>query len=120
MNLALNEVQDENVTWEQFKVQKELEGGRYKTMKLVGDLILERQTTLLGHIIRLPIEDLMRMVSFNSDLKKPEQLYKRTGAPRLNWIDDNLQRAWNVINTERDIFEEFDILEYQIQSTVTS
>ena len=49
------------------------------------------------------------MVSFNEDLRKPEQLYKRTGAPRLNWIDDNLQRAWNTINADGEESNEFDV-----------
>ena len=45
------------------------------------------------------------MVTFNNDLRKPAQLYKRTGAPRLNWIDDNLQRAWNTINDDGSPFD---------------
>ena len=71
-------------------------------MKLVGDLILERQTILLGHVLRRDTSNLMRKVTCDQNLRKPEQLYKRTGAPRLNWIDDNLQRVFAQLTQSND------------------
>ena len=84
-----------NITWEQFKIQTEMSNQKYKATKLVGDLILERQDILLGHILRLDSTDLMRKVTCDDQLRRPYQLYKRTGAPRTNWYDDNLNRVFN-------------------------
>ena len=100
MNLVLNEVSIDEITWSQFKVEKELEGGNYKCVKLLGDLVLDRQMILLGHIIRRDQEDFMKQVSFDDNSNKRQQLYKRTGAPRLNWIDDSIQRAHYLIRTD--------------------
>ena len=107
MNLAINDATDLNLTWEQFKTQKEVANKHYKATKLVGDLILERQETLLGHILRLDDNDLMRTVTCNSQLRRPYQLYKRTGAPRLSWFDDNINLVFNKFN-ECDEYVEFD------------
>ena len=63
MNLAINDAENLNVTWEQFRIQKEVANKHYKATKLVGDLILERQETLLGHVLRLDGNDLMRTVT---------------------------------------------------------
>ena len=105
MNLVLDEISDADITWSQFKVQKELEGGNYKCVKLVGDLVLDRQMILLGHIIRRDQDNFMKQVSFDDNIDKKQQLYKRSGAPRLNWIDDNIQRAHHLIRTDNSEFD---------------
>jgi len=94
MNLAINDAESLNITWEQFKIQKEVADQKYKATKLVGDLILERQERLLGHILRLDQHDLMRKVTCDENLQRPYQLYKRTGGPRSNWYEDNLNRVF--------------------------
>ena len=94
MNLAINEAEALNITWTQFKVMKETQHEEFKTTKLVGDIILDRQETLLGHVLRLPQSDIMRQVTCNENLRRPYQHYKRTGAPRLNWYDDNMNRVY--------------------------
>jgi len=107
MNLAINDANNLNITWEQFRIQKEVANQHYKATKLVGDLILERQETLLGHVLRLEDNDLMRTVTCNNQLRRPYQLYKRTGATRLNWFDDNINRVFNKFNGA-DEYVEFD------------
>ena len=92
-NLEINKEDSLTTNWEQFKVAKEVANENYKEITLVGDPILKRQEILLGHIIRLPTSDLMRQVTFNEQLQRPHQMYKRVGHPRSNWTDDNLQRA---------------------------
>jgi len=94
MNLAINDASALNVTWEQFKIQKEVAHEHYKATKLAGNLILERQEILLGHVLRLDSSNLMRHVTCNDQLRRPCQLYKRTGAPRSNWFDDNMNRVF--------------------------
>ena len=105
VRLVMNRAEGLNITWEQFRVQKELLGNNYKTMKLVGDLILDRQTKLWGHIMRRDQTDLMRKVTLDENLRKPCQLYKRTGQPRLNWTDDNLQRAFRKVQDTHLFFD---------------
>jgi len=105
MNLALNDATALNITWEQFKIQKEVANQKYKATKLVGDLILERQETLLGHILRLDHTDLMRKVTCDDHLRRPYQLYKRVGGPRSNWYDDNLNRVFQKLDSEHGNFE---------------
>ena len=48
MNLALNDATALNITWEQFRIQKEVANQTYKSTKMGEDLTLERQETLLG------------------------------------------------------------------------
>ena len=72
---------------------KRVTNNHYKATKSIGDIILERQETLWGHVLRLDTNDLMRTVTCNSQLGHPHQLYKRAGAPRLNWSDDNMNRT---------------------------
>ena len=86
---------------------KKVANKHYKATKLVGDLILERQETLLGHVLRLDEHDLMRTVTCNSQLRRPYQLYKRTGAPRLSWFDDTTNRVFNKFNEAAE-YVEFD------------
>ena len=92
-NIEMNKECSITGNWQQLKVAKEVSGEHYKEITLVGDLIFKRQEILLGHIFRLPINDLMRKVTFDANLKRPYQLYERVGHPRSNWTDDNLQRA---------------------------
>ena len=94
MNLAINDATALNITWSQFKIQKEVANEDYKATKLVGDLILDRQEILLGHALRRDNTNLMRHVTCNSELRRPYQLYKRTGAPRSNWYEDNMNRVY--------------------------
>ena len=94
-NLLLNSIPPEQqITWHQFKVDCINNNHEYKNIKLVGEIILDRQQTLLGHLIRSPMSNLQRKVAFDEKLKRPHQLYKKTGHPRSSWVDDNLQRAF--------------------------
>ena len=65
----------------------------FKSTKLVGDIIVERQPTLLGQLIRPSPLETIRKIAFDVNLKRSHQYYERTGQPRLIWVDDNLQRA---------------------------
>ena len=105
MNLALNEA-DVTMSWEQFRMDKELNNEHYKSTKLVGDIILDRQMTLLGHVLRLPTSHIMRQVSCNENLRRPHQIYKRTGYPRYNWVTDNLQRAHTLFTDNEGQFDD--------------
>ena len=105
MNLAINDAAELNISWEQFKIQNEVTKRKYKTTKLVGDLILERQELLLGHMLRLDTSNFMQHVTCNEQLRRPYQLYKRTGAPRTNWFDDNMNRVYAKISNTNDLFD---------------
>jgi hypothetical protein len=105
VNLLINEVDPLEITWEQFKVDKATQNEDYKATKLVGDLILERQLTLLGHVLRRDQSNLMRKVTCDEQLRRPYQLYKKTGHPRTNWTDDNILRAHNLHGKNSEIFD---------------
>ena len=106
MNLALNNATDAGKTWTQFRIDKEFKNEDYKKTKLVGDLILERQMTLLGHVLRLDSNHLMRSVAFDDNLKRPQQIYKKTGHPRDSWVGDNLQRAHTIYGHGVGVFND--------------
>jgi len=102
-NLVLNKAQNPNLSWQQFRQQQDDDGQEIKTIRLVGDIILDRQKTLLGHLLRRDDSDLMRHVAFDDELKRPHQLYKKTGHPRASWVDDNLERVYsNIFNDAWD------------------
>ena len=93
------------MTWEQFKIDKITTNEDFKITKLVGDIILERQMTLLGHVLRRDTDHLMRQVTCDEQLKRPYQLYKKTGHPRSNWTEDNLIRAHAKYGHQQDSFD---------------
>ena len=101
MNLAINGAEALNITWTQSKVMKETQHEEFKTTKLVGDIILDRQEILLGHVLRLDQTNLMRSVTCDDNLRRPYHLYQRTGAPRLNWYDDNMNRVYETHGNSR-------------------
>lgn len=98
MNLHLKLSEHANITWEQFRIDKEFRQEHYKTNELVGDRILGRQMALLGHVIRWEPHELLRRVAIDENLQKPKQPHKRVGATRLNWMTDN--RAHEQIHAE--------------------
>ena len=103
MNLHLSNAEHSNITWEQFMIDKEFKREEYKSTKLVGDIILDRQMALLGHVIRREPHELCRRVAFDENLQRPSQLYKRVGATRLNWVTDNLERAHAAFHDENHL-----------------
>ena len=62
---------------------------------------------MLGHVLRLDTSNLMRKVTCNEQLRRPYQLYKRTGHPRSSWYDDNIDRVYNKFS-DGDNYETFD------------
>ena len=92
-NLMLNEVHNDEIAWQQFMVDKNTMNEDFKITKLVGDIVVDRQMTLLGHVLRREPHELMRQVTCDSNLRRPYQLYKRVGHPRSSWTNDHLERA---------------------------
>lgn len=88
-SLQINEVHDTNITWEQFKVDMQAQGNNLKEIELAGDIVMNRQLTLLGHLMRREPDHIMRHVAFDTHLRRPYQLYKKVGHPRCSWVDDN-------------------------------
>ena len=81
------------MSWEQFATDRILKNEDFKTIKLVGEIAVERQQRMLGHILRKPPSDIMRKVTCDENLARPQQLYKRHGAPRTHWLEDSLNVA---------------------------
>ena len=93
MNLHLIKAEHLNITWEQFRIDKEFKREDYNCTKLVGDIILDCQLALLGHVIRREPDELIRRVALDENLRRPSQLHKRVGATRLKCVTDKLQRV---------------------------
>ena len=86
-NIALNKGKDLNITWEEF-----INAGDYSDLKYVvklSDYVMRQQNQILGHLIRAPNNDLMRRPAMGRHLAQNEQLYKRTGGPRMKWVGEN-------------------------------
>ena len=92
--IELNKCDSNTMTWEQFIADPSLRGAGGKEIKLVGEILKERQQVLLGHIIRRPGYDMIRRVTCDDNLVRPQQIYKRPGHPRSHWLEDNLQLAF--------------------------
>ena len=101
--IELNGEDSLNVTWVQFETDKILKHEDFKSIKLVGDIVVERQQRLLGHILRKPSDDIMRKVTCDDNLVRPQQLYERHCAPRTYWSEDNLNVAPQRLNNDPNI-----------------
>ena len=55
---------------------------------------MKQQNQILGHLIRAPDNDLMRRPTMGKQLEQNEQLYKRTGGPRMKWVGENCKYAY--------------------------
>ena len=91
-NIALNKGKDLNITWEEF-----INAGDYSDLKYVvklSDYVMRQQNQILGHLIRAPNNDLMRRPAMGRHLAQNEQLYKRSGGPRMKWVGENCKYAY--------------------------
>ena len=93
MNLVINRANPLEISWQQFCIDKQLQRQKYKTTVLVGDLVWDRQIQLLGHILRRDSDDLIRSVTCDSMLERPQKLFKRVGRPKQDWLSGTLERA---------------------------
>ena len=89
MNVAINGGNPLEVEWQDFIVANDIR--RLKTVKKLSELLLERQSRLLGHVMRRDENELLRQPSFDQNLARPYQLKRRTGRPKLNWISLMIQ-----------------------------
>ena len=55
---------------------------------------MKQQNKILGLIIRAPPNDLMRRPAMGRHLTQNEQLYKKTGHPRMKWVGENCKYAY--------------------------
>ena len=72
-----------------------------RTVKMLSELILERQSKLLAHVMRRDERDLLRQPTIDLNLQRPYQLKKRTGRPKLNWVEETLKQTFTRENKER-------------------
>merc|ERR1712118_629426 len=93
-NLAFNKVTDNQITWEQFRVQNPT----CKEIKMASDFIKEQQLKLLGHVLRREVTHPLRKGAITETLERPRQLYNRVGKQRYQWVDDNLERVCWMFN----------------------
>ena len=100
--MELNNADCLDLDWEQFCTDSLLRRDDFKTICMVGDIIEDRQQVMLGHVLRRPMTGIVRRVTCNEQLVRPFKLYKRPGAPRSHWLEDNLQLAHTRLNNNPD------------------
>jgi hypothetical protein len=92
-NIALNKGTNLDISWAEF-----IAAGDYDKIKEIvklSDFVMKQQNKILGHIIRAPLQDIMRRPAMGRHLTQNEQMYKRTGHPRMKWVGENCKYAYN-------------------------
>ena len=92
-NIALNKGTNLDITWQEFITANNLDKPRMITK--LCNFVMKQQDKTFGHIIRAPATDLMRRPAISRYLTQIEQLYKRTGHPRMKWVGENCKYAYN-------------------------
>ena len=96
MNIVVNEGESLELTWEQFKTDKQ---GAIIKIERLSILIKRKQNTLFGHLIRSGETDkILREVSIGDDEHKITRVWahkKRVGKPRDNWVVQTRNRVSN-------------------------
>ena len=80
------------MTWEEFIDANR--GHHMKDFKRLSDLVMDRQNSLLGHMIRHR-DDIMSEVTLTRDVSQYQVGYRRVGRPRQRWVDSNINYYWN-------------------------
>ena len=103
INIIYNKGTDINITWQEFIAANRFDKPR-KLVKL-SDYVMTQQSRTLGHIIRIPKEQLdpMRMVTIDDNLQMPGVYQKRVGRPRYGWVKENCRWIY-----EREKMETYD------------
>ena len=84
----------ENITsnWQQILQNR---NNKERQIKLVSEVIEDRQTKLLGHILRSNDGDPMKQVCFNNEGYQHLYEKRRVGRPRVNWVRQTMKRTFN-------------------------
>ena len=62
---------------------------------------MHQQNKLLGHVIRADMQDPMRMPTINRKLNTPSVVLRRSGKPRLHWVEANCKWVYKEVS-EKD------------------
>jgi hypothetical protein len=82
-----------------------------KQIRPVSEMLADKKLSLLGHVIRREFDHPTYQVTFDTPsttniatplLIKGPQSKRRQGRPRLNWANENMRRAWEIIRTEQE------------------
>ena len=102
--VVLNNDQNTDIEWQQFYSRS------HKDIILIADIIIKRQRTLLGHILRADDDDdIMKVVTLGFcpvSVDRPTQHRRRVGRPRKKWLDDNLERTYYYLYEENYNYSE--------------
>lgn len=82
-----------------------------KQVRPVSEMVEEKKMSLLGHIIRQKFDHPTYQVTFATPADttattplviKTSRGIRRRGRPRLNWVFENMQKAWQRINNNEE------------------
>lgn len=105
-NIALNNGEDLNITWQEF-----INASKYANPRMITKLstyVMDRQASLLGHLIRADDADIMKRATLdpNEKLQQITPIRKRVGQPRHKYVDSVCQyickKRYSVVYDETD------------------
>jgi hypothetical protein len=68
----------------------------------LSNYVMNQQSKALGHIIRADESDLMKKVTINMETLTQKQIpfQRRSGRPRMKWVEENCNYIYRKINNE--------------------
>ena len=103
----------ENITdnWQQILRNK---GDKEKKIKLISEVIEERQTKLLGHAMRREDDDPLKQVCFDEEGHQHIYEKRRIGRPRIHWVRETMKRTFNKLFTGEQYIEDDEEIVFKI------
>ena len=90
-------------TWTNKRVKEEIENQTKKPYKTFSEQWNKSKLNLLGHVLRSSKDNPLYQVCFEQFSQIPRMVTKRrAGKPRMNWLDNSLKQAYEIITKEEN------------------
>jgi len=95
----------ENITegWEQIIRNK---GEKDRKIKLISEIMEERKTKLLGHIMRRDEKDPLKQVCFDDEGYQHIYETRRVGRPRIHWVRETMKNTFSKLYNDEIYIED--------------
>ena len=75
---------------------------KWKRIKLVSEILVDRSRDMLGEVLRQDPTDLMRQVTFRDETSCPNLPGEnRVGRPKTHWALSNMRRIWDLLELNK-------------------
>ena len=90
-------------TWTNKRVKEEIENQTKKPYRTFSEQWNKSKLNLLGHVLRSSKDNPLYQVCFEQFSQIPRMVTKRrAGKPRMNWLDNSLKQAYEIITKEEN------------------